>query len=181
MKKLVVLVLTAGTFFTASAQVQIGLKAGANFATLSGSAADGAQTKVDFHGGAFAQIALFNSFSLQPELMYSGQGAKGNQNETEFTLNQAYVNLPVLFKYQHSSGLFAETGPQLGLLVAANVKANPTSLLTLAGLSVSVIRYRCFTPVLMPVIISVSQISWLKMSQVNRLPTVYSRLACFIC
>jgi len=127
MKKLVVLVLTAGTFFTASAQVQIGLKAGANFATLSGSAADGAQTKVDFHGGAFAQIALFNSFSLQPELMYSGQGAKGNQNETEFTLNQAYVNLPVLFKYQHSSGLFAETGPQLGLLVAANVKANGTS------------------------------------------------------
>ena len=127
MKKLVVLALTAGTFFTASAQVQIGLKAGANFATFSGSASDGAQTKVDFHGGAFAQIPLFNAFSLQPELLYSGQGAKGTENETEFTVNQAYVNVPVLFKYQHGSGLFAETGPQLGFLVAANVKANGMS------------------------------------------------------
>jgi len=127
MKKLVVLVLTAGTFFTASAQVQLGLKAGANFATLSGSAADGAQTKVDFHGGAFAQIALFNAFALQPELLYSGQGAKGNQNETDFTINQAYLNIPVLFKYQHGSGLFAETGPQLGFLLAANAKAGGTS------------------------------------------------------
>jgi outer membrane protein with beta-barrel domain len=127
MKKLVVLVLTAGTFFTASAQVQVGLKAGANFATFSGSASDGAQTKVDFHGGAFAQIPLFNAFSLQPELLYSGQGAKGTENETEFTVNQAYVNVPVLFKYQHGSGLFAETGPQLGFLISANVKSNGMS------------------------------------------------------
>ena len=127
MKKLVVLVLTAGTFFTASAQVQFGLKAGANFATLSGTAADGAKTKVDFHGGGFAHIPLFNSFFLQPEVLYSGQGAKGTQNETDFTLNQSYLNVPVLFKYQHSSGLFAETGPQIGFLLAANVKSGSMS------------------------------------------------------
>ena len=77
MKKLVVLVLAAGTFFTASAQVQFGLKAGANFATLSRHLRpDGAKTKVDFHGGGFAHIPLFNSFFLQPEVLYSGQGAK---------------------------------------------------------------------------------------------------------
>lgn len=127
MKKLVVFVLTAGTFFTASAQVQYGLKAGANFATLTGTATDGAKTKVDFNGGGFAHIPLFNSFFLQPELVYSGQGAKGAQSETDFTVNQSYLNVPVLFQYRHSSGLFAETGPQIGFLLAANVKSGSMS------------------------------------------------------
>jgi hypothetical protein len=122
MKKLVVLVLTAGLFMTASAQVQIGLKAGANFATLTGSDVQDAKMKVDFHGGAFASIGLFNSCFLQPELLYSGQGAKGTVDGTDFTVSQTYLNVPVLFQYRHSSGLFAETGPQLGFLLAAKVK-----------------------------------------------------------
>src|SRR5215471_16611008 len=122
MKKLVLLVLTAGLFMTASAQVQIGLKAGANFATLTGSDVQDAKMKVDFHGGAFASIGLFNSCFLQPELLYSGQGAKGTVDGTDFTVSQTYLNVPVLFQYRHSSGLFAETGPQLGFLLAAKVK-----------------------------------------------------------
>ena len=127
MKKLFVLVLTAGAFYSANAQVQFGVKAGANMATITGSASDGAKTKVDFNGGAFAHIPLFNSFFLQPELVYSGQGAKATANETDYTINQSYLNVPVLFQYHHSSGLFAETGPQLGFLLAANVKAGGQS------------------------------------------------------
>jgi hypothetical protein len=127
MKKLVFLVLTAGTFFTASAQVQFGVKAGANFATFSGSQSDGAKTKVGFHGGAFSRIPLFNSFFLQPELLYSEQGAKATDDQTDFSVNQSYLNVPVLFQYQHSSGLFAETGPQLGFLLAAKFKAGGIS------------------------------------------------------
>ncbi len=123
MKKLVVLFLSAGAFFTANAQVQFGVKAGANFATLAGSGADGAKTKVDFHGGAFAHIPLMNSFFLQPELVYSRQGAKAASDGMDFTVNQSYLNIPVLAKYHHSSGFFGETGPQLGFLLAANVKA----------------------------------------------------------
>jgi Outer membrane protein beta-barrel domain len=127
MKKLVVLVLTAGAFFTASAQVQFGVKAGANFATLSGAGSDGAKTKVGFHGGAFAHIPIANSFFLQPELVYSGQGAKATQDGVDFNVNQNYLNIPVLFKYQHESGFFGETGPQLGFLLSANVKAGGMS------------------------------------------------------
>ena len=127
MKKLVLLVFTAGAFFTASAQVQFGVKAGANFATLVGSGAGGADTKVGFHGGAFAHIPLVNSFFLQPELVFSGQGAKATSDGVVFTVNQTYLNIPVLVKYHHSSGFFGETGPQLGFLLAANVKAGGTS------------------------------------------------------
>jgi hypothetical protein len=127
MKKLFVLVLTTGVFFTAGAQVQFGLKAGANFATLSGPGSEGATSKVDFHGGGFAHIPLANSFFLQPELVYSRQGAKAASDGIIFNINQSYLNIPVLAKYQHSSGLYGETGPQLGFLLAASVKAEGTS------------------------------------------------------
>jgi hypothetical protein len=127
MKKLVVLVFTAGAFFTASAQVQFGVKAGANFSTLVGSGADGATTKVGFHGGAFAHIPLVNSFFLQPELVFSGQGAKATSDGIVYNVNQNYLNIPVLAKWHHESGFFAETGPQLGLLLSANVKSGGTT------------------------------------------------------
>ena len=127
MKKLVFLVFTTGVFFTASAQIQFGVKAGANFATLSGQGSEGATTKVDFHGGGFVHIPLVNSFFLQPELLYSRQGAKATSDGVVFNINQSYLNIPVLAKYQHSSGLYGETGPQLGFLLAANVAAGGSS------------------------------------------------------
>jgi hypothetical protein len=103
------------------------VKAGANFSTFTGSAADGAKMLVGFHGGAFSRIPILSSCFLQPELLYSGQGAKGTVNETDFSVNQSYLNVPVLFQYQHSSGLFAETGPQIGFLLAAKVKSGGIS------------------------------------------------------
>src|SRR3984893_6657497 len=127
MKKLVVLVLTTGVFFTASAQVQFGVKAGANLATLAGTGSNGATTKVDFHGGGFARIPLVNSLFLQPELVYSRQGAKATSDGVVFNINQSYLNIPVLAKYQHGSGFYGETGPQLGFLLAANVSAGGSS------------------------------------------------------
>jgi len=106
------------------AQVQFGVKAGLNLATLSysGSAINDLKTKTDFNGGVFASIPLFNSFYLQPELLYSGQGS-GTTDSGSGEINYNYLNVPVLFKYQHASGLFAETGPQIGFLLSANVKA----------------------------------------------------------
>ena len=127
MKKLVFLVFTTGVFFTASAQIQFGVKAGANFATLTGTGSNGATTNVDFHGGGFAQIPLVNSFFLKPELVYSRQGAKATSDGVVYNINQNYLNIPVLAKYQHSSGLYGETGPQLGFLLAANVSSGGSS------------------------------------------------------
>jgi hypothetical protein len=123
MKKLVFLVFTTGVFFTASAQIQYGLKAGANIATLMGPGSEGTTAKVDFHGGGFVHIPLVNSFFLQPELIYSREGAKATSDGIVVSINQSYLNIPVLAKYEHSSGLYGETGPQLGFLLAASVKA----------------------------------------------------------
>jgi len=122
MKKLL-LVMSAGFVFTAaSAQVQFGVKAGANFSTLTGSDVSGAKTLVGFHGGGLVSVPIFSTFTLQPEVLYSMQGAKGTESETDITLHQNYVNVPVLFKYNHASGFFAATGPQIGFLVSAKAK-----------------------------------------------------------
>jgi Outer membrane protein beta-barrel domain len=118
----------AGAFFSffASAQVQFGVKAGVNVANLNLSGGPSGfvfNTKTDFNGGIFVSVPLFSSCSLQPEVMYSGQGASFKDSLLTIKDNYGYINVPVLFKYQHSSGLFAEAGPQIGFLLSANEKA----------------------------------------------------------
>jgi hypothetical protein len=104
----------------ASAQIQLGVKASYNLANLSFSPAPpGVSSKSDFSAGILASIPLISSCSLQPEIMYSGQGTSFTDSIATGKLNYGYINVPVLFKYQHSSGLFAETGPQIGFLISA--------------------------------------------------------------
>ena len=126
-KKLVLLFLAGTVFATTNAQIQFGVKAGANLASLSGKSFNDAKTKLDFNAGVLASIRV-NSFSIQPEVIYSGQGAKVTSfNGMEEKINMGYINVPVLLKYHFPLGLFAETGPQLGFLLSANSKIGSTS------------------------------------------------------
>jgi hypothetical protein len=127
MKKLILILFVLCSAFTAGAQIQFGVKAGLNIANLTMSGIQyGASTssRADFNGGVLASLPLFSSFYLQPELMYSGQGLSYSNSTANGTANYGYLNLPVLFKYQHASGLFAETGPQIGFLLSAKDKGN---------------------------------------------------------
>lgn len=111
-----------------NAQVQFGVKAGANFSTLTGSDVSGAKTKVGFQGGVLVGVPLAGSFCLQPEVNYSMQGAKASTSGADFSLSQNYLNVPVLFKYKHESGFFAETGPQIGFLMSAKLSGGGNSV-----------------------------------------------------
>jgi hypothetical protein len=128
MKTLMIVFLAAVSFLSAGAQVQFGVKAGANFSTLTGSDVSGVNTKVGFQGGVFVGLPLASSFCLQPEVNFSMQGAKGNVDGTDFTLAQNYLNVPVLVKYKHESGFFAETGPQIGFLMSAKLSGGGSSV-----------------------------------------------------
>jgi Outer membrane protein beta-barrel domain len=123
MKKTLVLIFAIGVGYAANAQVQFGVKAGYNHTNLnySGSGINDLGPRSDFNAGAFFSIPLFHSFFLQPELVYSGQGSGYTDSIPETTYNN-YLNVPVLLKYQHSSGLFVETGPQIGFLLSAQLK-----------------------------------------------------------
>ena len=127
MKRMLLVLLTAGSATFASAQVEFGVKAGVNIAnlTVTGDNSGVSPSSItDFHAGFLAAIPLFSGFKLQPEVMYSGQGASADVSGTTVKLNYSYINVPVLFKYQHGSGLFAETGPQVGFLISAKEKAD---------------------------------------------------------
>jgi hypothetical protein len=127
MKKMLLLIIATGSMVYASAQIQFGVKAGYNLANVMQSGPDpenGLKSKSSFNAGVLASVPLFNSFFLQPEIVYSGQGTGISDNGFTGTLNYNYLNVPVLFKYQAPSGIFAETGPQVGFLLSSNLKAD---------------------------------------------------------
>jgi hypothetical protein len=125
MKKLALVFLAAMSFAGAKAQFQFGLKAGANFSSLSGSAINDASTLVGFNGGAFAKLPITGHWSLQPELVFSTQGAKSSSGD--FTEHVNYMNIPILLKYSHRVGFYFETGPQAGFLLSAHESAQGVS------------------------------------------------------
>lgn len=128
MKKVFLSFFLAASFVGANAQVQFGVKAGANVANLIGSDADGSKAKFGFNAGAFAEIPVAEKFSVKPELVYSLQGAKGEEEGVDGKLNLSYINIPVLAKYNIAEGFFAETGPQLGILASAKAKVGDHSV-----------------------------------------------------
>lgn len=74
-----------------------------------------------------AQVALgmswklSNNFAVVPELNVAMQGTKWDDFKQTYRL--WYLNLPVVVRYQlGQSGLFVETGPQIGLLLDAQRK-----------------------------------------------------------
>jgi hypothetical protein len=120
------------TSITLQAQMNVnfGIKGGASFSTLYGSEAPGGETLTEPHLGALAQITLsednegFLSYALQPEIVYSMQGIKIYHQK----MLLSYVNIPIMIqRYVGSSGFYIESGPQVGFLVAAKLKADEAS------------------------------------------------------
>ena len=100
-------------------KVKFGLKAGANFANLTGNDADGFDGLTSYHIGAVLELNILENFSVQPELLYSSQGAKQDGFDD---VKLDYVTVPVLAKfYLISDRLSLEAGPQFSFLVNDNL------------------------------------------------------------
>lgn len=127
MKKLILGIALFGGLSAANAQIDLGVKGGLNFPTLSGDSRQliGDQTKfrTDFYVGGYANYKVTDQISFQPELLYSKQGAgiknSGNSNSKIVTHN---INIPLMGRYEIMEGLNVEFGPQLGFLVSAKGK-----------------------------------------------------------
>src|SRR3984885_13360490 len=116
MKKLTLIFLGLTLFLFSKAQPKFGLKAGYNISNLTatGVLSYGNQSAISsFNAGLLGNLPFSNSFSLQVEVSYSGQGTDYQDNGTTGNLRYGYLNVPVLIKYQHPSGFFAETGLQI--------------------------------------------------------------------
>lgn len=119
MKKIVsITVITVLTIVSINAQdVKFGAKAGLNLAFITGDDSEDLDPNTDFHLGVMAEFKISDKFSLQPELVYSGQGADTNiASEGSISLN--YLNLPLIGKYYVTERLSLEAGPQIGVLLS---------------------------------------------------------------
>jgi opacity protein-like surface antigen len=136
MKRFFLSVIAVIIFGVVNAQdVKYGIKGGLNVSNFSGDT-DGVDLKsrLGLNIGAFVEVKLSDKFSIQPEVLYSQQGAKlvitGNFNDgyniTSYKAadkeNLAYINVPVMFKYYAIEKFSIEFGPQIGFLVSEKAK-----------------------------------------------------------
>lgn len=130
MKK-ILLPLSLAVFGAGTAQAQlhshsssfVGVKVGGSAATFEGDAAKNARFVYGFNAGVFANLALAQPFTLQPELLFSMRGVKGPAGLSDASVWLNYIDIPVLLRASTQSGFFAEAGPQVGFLLTAKSDA----------------------------------------------------------
>lgn len=119
-------------FFSAGSvtaqDVNFGIKGGLNVYTLNNDNDADYNSKAGFNLGLLAHIHLAKQWTLQPEIVYSSQGAKINTGNTETRINLDYINIPVLVQYMFDNGFRLQAGPQLGFLVNAKSKTGDLSV-----------------------------------------------------
>jgi hypothetical protein len=108
--------------------VSIGIKGGVNLYNIHNDNSIKYDPMVGYNLGLLGHIHLNQYFAIQPELVYSAQGAKHTESNTTTNLNLSYINMPVLFQYMFDNGLRLQAGPQIGLLIAAKSKTGSTSI-----------------------------------------------------
>ncbi|KIC62947.1 porin family protein [Chryseobacterium taiwanense] len=104
--------------------VSFGVKAGLNVSSIN---ADDAKAKAGFYGGVFANIPVATSFSVQPEVLYSGMGAK-NKDYSSVKLNLDYISVPVMLQYNVLPELYLEAGPQFSFAISKKIKGDGGSV-----------------------------------------------------
>ena len=132
MKKTLIVFIAIGIGAFANAQktkqdegIKIGIKGGLNVSNLMGDVKDVA-IRTSIHAGLVAEIIVSDNFSIQPELLYSGQGASATfEGGGRYKLD--YITLPVLAKFPIAKSLSLETGPQIGFLISGKYKDNESN------------------------------------------------------
>ncbi len=121
MKKLSIIVLMF--IFSTSAFAQkfnFGPKAGINITNYSGGDIN-SDAMIGYHLGGMLNFGFGEIFSIQPELLFSTQGAKvmNVTSKKDYKIN--YLNLPILLKFRIANGFFVEAGPQVGFKLSEKI------------------------------------------------------------
>ena len=104
--------------YNAKAQgVHFGIKGGLNASSLNFDGNSDMQTKIGFNAGFTCTYPYYSnkSWAIQPELYYSGEGAKSKANN-DVSLNLGFLNIPVLAQYMFDNGFRLEGRPTIEFL-----------------------------------------------------------------
>jgi hypothetical protein len=102
--------------------VQFGVKGGVNFSTLVDEFGTN-DYRTGYHAGVFANLPIENGFSLQPEVVYSAQGAEFENGKKQYL---DYVSVPLVAQYTIKNRFRIETGPQVSYLTKEEVTFPPS-------------------------------------------------------
>lgn len=121
MKKYVsALILVCIIASTSQAQkITPGIKGGLNISDVSGINGD---NRLSGHVGFFINSRFSPQWSIQPEILYSGQGQQYMVLNNEYTLALSYIQVPIMFQFYPVKQFYLEVGPQIGFLLSANIK-----------------------------------------------------------
>lgn len=108
---------------SSAGMVKFGPKAGLNIATLS---EDNTKALIGFHVGGFAEIMITDKFAVQPEILYSMQGAEADEGDGKINLD--YITIPIMAKYFVAEGFSVEAGPQVGFLTRAELSGGGATI-----------------------------------------------------
>ncbi len=127
MKKLTLLaVIFLGISLNAHAQlVQFGIKVGLNYCNFTSSSIQ-TNAITSYHAGFVAEIKLLDKFAIQPELLYSTQGASYKIGVTEIKNELGYIAIPVMAKIYLNKSVSLELGPQASFLLSQRNNFNAT-------------------------------------------------------
>lgn len=96
--------------------VQFGIKAGANYANVTGSKIN-TNAIINYHAGIVAKIGLTKGLSFQPELLYTTQGASYETALADYKNELGYIIIPAMLQIHLSKSITLDMGPQVGFLL----------------------------------------------------------------
>jgi hypothetical protein len=96
--------------------VQFGIKAGANYANVTGSKIN-TNAIINYHAGIVAKIGLTKGLSFQPELLYTTQGASYETALADYKNELGYIVIPAMLQIHLSKSITLDMGPQVGFLL----------------------------------------------------------------
>jgi len=91
-----------------SSDMKFGVKAGLNNSNFTGDADTDAKTS--FYVGGLVDFAVSEKFHVQPELLYSMEGADNDEADLNF------IRIPIMAKYYVAEGFSLQAGPELAFV-----------------------------------------------------------------
>ncbi|WP_136668742.1 porin family protein [Flavobacterium sp. H122] len=125
MKKAILMIMfLLSVQYGVNAQImKLGLKAGVNYANFKSSELQ-TDALTSYHAGLVVNLKLAEKFSIQPEILYSTQGASYKNVVDEVKAELGYISVPVMVKVGLGKSLSLDLGPQFSWLASKNVDAN---------------------------------------------------------
>ena len=110
-----------------SAQAELGIRGGLNFATFGGDDADDADSRTALNVGGFVTLPVSSVFGIQIGAGFTSKGAEETEDGTTVSFKLSYIEIPVLAKISVPStgnvGLHFLAGPAISFRTSCSLDA----------------------------------------------------------